>query len=286
MKRPKVYERLAKAAAIAAPRGDSASGWIKDLPGFLAPGPVAGWLARARLAQTRNEVLSRIVARAKEAMTSRDAILGRVRDALGRKAGDLIPAPPPVRLAVPDMDLAARISAFRERFEALNGNCGWFPTRDAARLAVDEITQRPIGNRIKFPVFCRMRPHCQNGISRSRRTQSSLCRGSGGNHFSALCAGGDRDSGPSLHRRGTTPRVTVAPAHIAVIPASRILVNLDELLQRLRTRRFHLRADIHHGPSRTADIEQISRARCPWAWRGACGDRRGVLTLDSPSNVG
>ena len=44
MKRPKAYERLSKAAAIAAPRGDAQSGWIKDLPGFLAPGPVAGWL--------------------------------------------------------------------------------------------------------------------------------------------------------------------------------------------------------------------------------------------------
>ena len=44
MKRPKAYERLAKAAAIGAPRGDSKTGWIKDLPGFLTPGPVAGWL--------------------------------------------------------------------------------------------------------------------------------------------------------------------------------------------------------------------------------------------------
>ena len=44
MQRPKAYERLAKMAAIGAPRGDAKTGWIKDLPGFLAPGPVAGWL--------------------------------------------------------------------------------------------------------------------------------------------------------------------------------------------------------------------------------------------------
>ena len=25
-------------------RGDAESGWIKTLPGFMAPGPVAGWL--------------------------------------------------------------------------------------------------------------------------------------------------------------------------------------------------------------------------------------------------
>ncbi len=44
MKHPKAYEMLLKAAAIAAPRGDEKTGWIKDLPGFLAPGPIAGWL--------------------------------------------------------------------------------------------------------------------------------------------------------------------------------------------------------------------------------------------------
>jgi L-lactate dehydrogenase complex protein LldF len=44
MKRPKAYEALGKAAAIGAPRGDEKTGWIKTLPGFLAPGPVAGWL--------------------------------------------------------------------------------------------------------------------------------------------------------------------------------------------------------------------------------------------------
>lgn len=44
MKRPKAYEMLSKAAAMGAPRGDEKTGWIKHLPGFLAPGPVAGWL--------------------------------------------------------------------------------------------------------------------------------------------------------------------------------------------------------------------------------------------------
>ena len=44
MTRPKAYERLAKVASMAAPSGDAKTGWIKDLPGFLAPGPVAGWL--------------------------------------------------------------------------------------------------------------------------------------------------------------------------------------------------------------------------------------------------
>lgn len=49
MKRPKMYERLAKAAAIGAPLGDEKTGWIRELPGFLAPGPVKGWLAERDL---------------------------------------------------------------------------------------------------------------------------------------------------------------------------------------------------------------------------------------------
>jgi L-lactate dehydrogenase complex protein LldF len=44
MQRPQAYERLARIAVIGAPRGDEKTGWIKSLPGFLAPGPVAGWL--------------------------------------------------------------------------------------------------------------------------------------------------------------------------------------------------------------------------------------------------
>jgi L-lactate dehydrogenase complex protein LldF len=44
MQRPKAYEWLARIAAVGAPTGDAKTGWITQLPGFLAPGPIAGWL--------------------------------------------------------------------------------------------------------------------------------------------------------------------------------------------------------------------------------------------------
>src|SRR5450755_4390054 len=71
--------------------------------------------------------------------SSREAILNKVRDALGRKAGDPVPVPPPVRLDVPELDTAARVAGFRNRFEALNGQVRVVPSCDAAREAVMEI---------------------------------------------------------------------------------------------------------------------------------------------------
>ena len=44
MTHPKAYQRLAKAASLVSPEGDQETGWIKRLPGFMSPGPVAGWL--------------------------------------------------------------------------------------------------------------------------------------------------------------------------------------------------------------------------------------------------
>ena len=72
-------------------------------------------------------------------MSSREAILEHVRTALGRKAGDPVPVPPPLRLVVPEMDVPDRIACFGERLEALNGKAWVVASREAARLAVEEI---------------------------------------------------------------------------------------------------------------------------------------------------
>jgi len=162
-----------------------------------------------------------------------------------------------VRLAVPDMDLAARISAFRERFEALNGNLRVVPTRDAARLAVDEILngRSAIASNSRFWPNAASLPKRDFAIAPNSKQPVPS---SGGNHFSALCAGGDRTL--VLLSTDEEQRLVslLPPAHIAVIPASRILVNLDELLQRLPLPADFTSALIFiTGPSRTADIEQI-----------------------------
>ncbi|HJT88292.1 MAG TPA: LUD domain-containing protein, partial [Bryobacteraceae bacterium] len=52
---------------------------------------------------------------------SREAILGRVRAALGRQVGEPVQDPPAVRLRIPAMDLEARVASMQTRLEALAG---------------------------------------------------------------------------------------------------------------------------------------------------------------------
>ena len=191
-------------------------------------------------------------------MTSRDAILGRVRDALGRKECDPVPAPPPLRLVVPEMDVASRIATFRERFEALNGKLQVVATRDAARVAVGEI----LNGRAAIASNAPFLTECGIAVRSGFRDRAEL---------KAACAEapvGITSAPYAMAATGTLVLLScdeeqrlvslLPPAHIAVIPASRILVNLDELFVRMP-----LPADVTSalvfitGPSRTADIEQI-----------------------------
>ncbi len=191
-------------------------------------------------------------------MTSREAILSRVRGALDRQPGDPVPAPPPLRLVVPEMSTEARIASFRERFEALNGKLRVVETRQSARLAVDEILdgRQAIASNASFLRECEI-PH-KTGL-RDRAELKAAC---------AEAPVGITSAPYALAATGTLVMLAsdeeqrlvslLPPAHIAVIPASRILVNVDELFVKVP-----LPADLTSalvfvtGPSRTADIEQI-----------------------------
>lgn len=191
-------------------------------------------------------------------MTSRDAILSRVRDALGRKAGDAVPAPPPLRLVVPEMDVASRIASFRERFEALNGKLRVVATRESARTAVEEILNGRAAIASNAPFLAECGIAARTGF-RDRAELKAAC---------AEAPVGITSAQYALALTGTLVLLSsdeeqrlvslLPPAHIAVLPASRILVNLDELFLRVP-----LPADVTSalvfitGPSRTADIEQI-----------------------------
>ena len=191
-------------------------------------------------------------------MSPRDAMLTRVRGALNRKPGDSVPAPPPLRLVVPEMDGAARIASFGERFEALNGKLRVVATREAARTVVDEILngRQAIASNAPFLKECGIT--ARSGF-RDRAELKAAC---------AEAPVGITSAPYALAATGTLVMMSndeeqrlvslLPPAHIAVIPASCILVNLDELFVRVP-----LPADVTSalvfvtGPSRTADIEQI-----------------------------
>ena len=191
-------------------------------------------------------------------MSSREAILGRVRTALGRKAGDPVPAPPPLRLVVPEMAVAERIASFGERFEALNGKLRVVPTREAAGVAVEEILNGRAALASNAPFLAECGLKARTGF-RDRAELKAAC---------AEIPVGITSAPYALAATGTLVMLSsdeeqrlvslLPPAHIAVIPASRILVNLDELFVSVP-----MPADLTSalvfitGPSRTADIEQI-----------------------------
>ena len=191
-------------------------------------------------------------------MTSRDAVLGRVRDALRRKAGDPAPAPPPARLNVPAMDASTRIATFRERFEALNGKLRVVATPEAVLKAVEEI----LGGRAAVTSNAAFLKEC--GVAwragfRDREELKAACAEAPVGITSAPFALASTGTLVMLSNDEEQRLVSLLPpAHIAVIPASCILVNLDELFVRMP-----FPADITSalvfitGPSRTADIEQI-----------------------------
>jgi L-lactate dehydrogenase complex protein LldG len=189
-------------------------------------------------------------------MSHRDEVLGRVRDALKVKAGRPIPPPPPVRFNIPEMGVEERAASFKERLEALNG-CGHIvASREEAAAAVQQILNGRSAAVSPAPFL----KEC--GIAGPPLTRESIraaCAEAGVGITSAayalaatgtlvLLAGADEQRLISL----------LPPVHIAVIPASRILVNLDELFTLIPRPADQTSALIFiTGPSRTGDIEQI-----------------------------
>ncbi len=193
---------------------------------------------------------------------SRDAVLQRVRTALGRAAGEATPPPPPVRIRIPETTAEARIASLLARVAALAGEAVRVDTPAAARAwvaaAIDG--KQAVASNAPFLAEC--------GISGLAGVRCGLTVES---ELRQLCAATDvgiTSADYALADTGTlvmlsSPREArlislLPPAHIAVVPSGRILSGLDELFATLP-----LPADgtssmvLITGPSRTADIEQI-----------------------------
>src|SRR5260370_28219057 len=65
-------------------------------------------------------------------MTARESILGSIRTALSRSAGQSPGPPPDVALRIPQQDPSDRAALFAQRLGKLAGHCFFAPTPDAA----------------------------------------------------------------------------------------------------------------------------------------------------------
>jgi len=193
---------------------------------------------------------------------SREAILNKVRTALGRTAGQGIAEPPPVRLRVAQVDAETRVASMLRAVEALAGKTRRAATAEDARAYVGAVLdgRTAVASNAPFLREC--------GIVDLAGVQSGF---TGAAALRAICATaevGITSADYALADTGTLVMLAspaearlislLPPVHIAVVPVERVLSGLDELFTILPDPAAETSSMVLiTGPSRTADIEQI-----------------------------
>jgi L-lactate utilization protein LutB len=168
-------------------------------------------------------------------MTARDQMLARVRSALGRSVKDPVPAPPPVRLQIPDSPLADRPAQFAAALTALGGQ------------VILPYSKQDVREAIKSIVRGRSVVTTEAGDVRTAEV---------GINF-ADYALADTGSLVFLSESHESRLISLLPpVHIALIARKKILSGLDELFTLVPQPMAQSSAmALVTGPSRTADIE-------------------------------
>lgn len=169
---------------------------------------------------------------------AKQAILGRVRSALNRRAGSPPSPPPPVRLQPFPTSTNERIEQFTSALAKLNGVVKVVDSESEAQMHIDDI----VAGRVV----------CTPDSTRDQIVRADV--GITGADY------GLADTGTLVMLASSDPRLVslLPPVHIAVLQANRMLSTLDELLQLLPQPAEQTASMVLiTGPSRTADIEQI-----------------------------
>jgi len=193
---------------------------------------------------------------------SREAVLNKVRGALGRTAGHAIAEPPPVRLHVPEVESEARVASMLRAVEALAGKTYRAETPDDARAYVAAMLAGRTAVASNAP-FLRDTgiadlPGVQSGFTDAAELRA-ICATAGVGITSADYALADTGSLVMLSSPAEARLVSLLPpVHIAVVLQERLLSGLDELFTILPNPAAQTSSMVLiTGPSRTADIEQI-----------------------------
>ena len=193
---------------------------------------------------------------------SREAILNKVRTALGRTAGQTIAEPPPARLRVAQVDAEMRAANLLRAVEALAGKTRRAATGEDARAYVSAVLDgRPaVASNAPFLRECGIvdLPGVESGFTDAAALRA-LCATADVGITSADYALADTGSLVMLSSPAEARLVSLLPpVHIAVVPIGRVLSGLDELLTILPDPAAETSSMVLiTGPSRTADIEQI-----------------------------
>jgi L-lactate dehydrogenase complex protein LldG len=197
-----------------------------------------------------------------KALMSREAILNKVRTALGRSAGQGIAEPPPVRLRVPEMDVETRVASLLRAVEALAGKTWRAATAEDARAYVGAVLggRSAVASNAPFLRECGIvdLPGVQSGFTDAAALRA-LCATADVGITSADYALADTGTLVMLASPAEARLVSLLPpVHVAVVPIERVLSGLDELFTILPNPVAETSSMVLiTGPSRTADIEQI-----------------------------
>ncbi len=193
---------------------------------------------------------------------TREAMLERVRTALGRRAGDTPEAPPPVRLASLALEREEAIRRFTAALEALNGKVYRAPGPAEAREQVSAIltgraavvSRAPVLGQIGItglPGVCPAPPNPEQ----FREICTNVAAGITSAHYALADTGSLVLLGEFSESRLVS---LLPPCHIAVVPCDRLLRGLDELFTVLPDpAKLSSSMVLVTGPSRTGDIEMI-----------------------------
>jgi len=190
---------------------------------------------------------------------SRDNILHKIRTALGRGAGQAVADPPPARIRIPQVAVDDRIASVLERVRALAGQA--VVADDPRAYVANAIAGKTaVASNAPFLVECGITSlsGVRSGI-RDREELRQLCATADAGITSADYALADTGSLVLLSSPNEARMISLLPpAHIAIVPRTRILTGLDELFSILPSpAEASSSMVLITGPSRTADIEQI-----------------------------
>lgn len=193
---------------------------------------------------------------------SREHILHKVRTALGRNAGQEAPAPPPVRIRIPEVDVDKRIEQFCAALEKLNGK----PYRATSKEDARGYAEKLLAGRSAIASNAPYLEEC--GVTALAGVTSGLTDRIALRECCVNFDLGITSADYALADTGTLVMISSAeearmisllpPAHLAIVPRERLLTGLDELLSLLPVPSQRSSSMVLiTGPSRTADIEQI-----------------------------
>ena len=188
-------------------------------------------------------------------MSAREAMLGRIRSALGRKPGDSVPQLGPPRISVPSIDVETRVTMFSSALEKLAVKPHVAASTASARSYIEDVVAGRTAISSDSPVL----RACGIAYGAGAESHRQACAERAVGITGAAYALADTGSLVMLANSEEARLLSLLPpVHIAVIETRQILTGLDELLTI-----FPLPADITSsmvlitGTSRTADIEQI-----------------------------